>query len=468
MSIKHKIVLLFVALVTLIITTGSLSVYFFNLKERQDAFRARLKNRALITAKVYDGIRDSNYSVLRRLNTATVASLYNKSISIVGNNNTHQYLFSDNPGDSLYLTNEIIERTKKENVYFFTRENKKAVALHYHDDNSNFIIAIAASDIDGKIYLQEVRKILLFALVLAAALSFLAGLAFAKRIIRPIKSITGEVNLITSNNLSQRIKIKNAKDELTTLAETFNQLLDRLEESFTTQRRFISNASHELSTPLTSISSQVEVAMQKNRTPEEYREVLQSVSEDVKELQQLTHSLLDIAKTGSQGSIDLTEVRLDEVLLKVVSDVQKQNVGFKATLNFEVFPENEKLLCIFGNANLLYIAFKNIIENGCKYADDHQSIINAVFDKSTIIINVANNGDVIAESDIQNIFQPFFRTQSAQSKPGFGLGLTLTKRILSLHKGSINVESHPEKGTVFIIQLSNILALSQHTTIPAA
>lgn len=460
MSIKNKIVLLFVALVTLIVTTGSLFVYFFNLKERQNNFRTRLKNRALITAKVYDGIKDNNYTVLRRLNTATVASLYNKSITIAGFNNVHYYMFSDNPGDTLYLSEDIIAKANIEKVYFFTIKNKKAVALHYYDNNSNFVIAVAASDLDGQVYLQQAKKTLLFALVMAAGLSLLAGLVFARRLIRPIKSITREVNLITSNNLTQRIKIKSAKDELTTLAETFNQLLDRLEDSFTTQRRFISNASHELSTPLTSISSQVEVAMQKHRTPDEYREVLQSVYEDVKELQQLTHSLLDIAKTGSQGSIDLTEVRLDEVLLKVVSDVQKQNTGFKATLNFDVLPENEKLLCIFGNANLLYIAFKNIIENGCKYADDHQSVINAVFDKSTIIIKVTNNGDVIAESDIQHIFQPFFRTQSAQNKPGFGLGLTLTKRILSLHKGSINVESHPEKGTVFIIQLSNILSLS--------
>jgi len=460
MSIKNKIVLLFVALVTLIVTIGSVFVYFFNLKEQQNNFRTKLKNRALITAKVYDGIRDSNYTVLRRLNTATVASLYNKSITIAGYNKVHYYLFSDNPGDSLYLGEDIIEKANIEEVYFFTIKNKKAVAVHYNDNNSNFIIAVAASDLDGQVYLQQAKKTLLFALVMAAGLSLLAGLVFARSLIRPIKSITSEVNLITSNNLSQRIKIKNAKDELTILAETFNQLLDRLEDSFTTQRRFISNASHELSTPLTSISSQVEVAMQKNRTPDEYREVLQSVCEDVKELQQLTHSLLDIAKTGSQGSIDLTEVRMDEVLLKVVSDVQKQNTGFKATLNFEVLPENEKLLCIFGNANLLYIAFKNIIENGCKYADDHQSIISAVFDRSTIIIKVANNGDVIAESDIQNIFQPFFRTQSAQNKPGFGLGLTLTKRILALHKGSIDVESHPEKGTIFIIQLTNVLSMS--------
>ncbi|MEP7111350.1 MAG: HAMP domain-containing sensor histidine kinase, partial [Ferruginibacter sp.] len=344
--------------------------------------------------------------------------------------------------------------------YFFTYGEKKAVSVLYSDNNNNFIATVAATDIDGQGYLQQLKEILLFSLILAAALSFMAGILFAKSIIRPIKNITGEVNLISTNDLSQRIKLNDSKDELNHLAETFNHLLDRLQDSFAIQRRFISNASHELSTPLTSISSQVEVAMQKKRTPEEYLDVMQSVYEDIRELQQLTHSLLDIAKTGTHGSIDLTEVRLDEVLLKVVSEVQKQNVGFKATLNFDVFPDDEKLLCIFGNANLLYIAFKNIIENGCKYAYNHLSDVAVIFDKAHVLVTVTNKGDVIAEADIQNIFQPFFRADSVQEKPGFGLGLTLTKTILSLHKGSILVESNPENGTIFSVQLPNISSLT--------
>lgn len=460
MSIKYKIALLFALLVTVILIILSVSVYFFSAKERNDTFRTRLKNRAISTARVYATIKDSNFSVLRRMDAAAVASLYDKSISIAGYNDAHDYMYSDKPGDSLYLSKTILERAKIENEYFSTYKNKKLIALQYVDSTSNFIVAVAASDSDGQGYLEQLKKILLVALALATGLSFLAGLVFAKNLVRPIKKITGEVNLITFNDLSQRIKINKARDELTTLAETFNHLLDRLQDSFAIQRRFISNASHELSTPLTSISSQLEVAMQKSRSSEEYSDLILSVFEDIKDLQQLTRSLLDIAKAGSQGSIDLSEVRLDEVFLKVISDVQKLNKDYNVLLNFEVFPEDEKLLTVFGNANLLYIAFKNIIENGCKYAANHQSDITALFDKTNIIIKVASHGDVIAESDIENIFQPFFRTGSAQGKPGFGLGLTLTKWILSLHKGVINVQSNPEKGTIFTIQLPNILHLA--------
>ncbi|MEI9957770.1 MAG: HAMP domain-containing sensor histidine kinase [Ferruginibacter sp.] len=231
-----------------------------------------------------------------------------------------------------------------------------------------------------------------------------------------------------------------------------------MQASFATQRRFISNASHELSTPLTSVSSQLEVAMQKDRSQEEYKLVMQSIYEDVKELQLLTRSLLDIAKTGPEDSIDLATVRLDEILFKVISDVQKQNKTFKVLLNFDEFPEDENLLTVFGNANLLYIAFKNIVENGCKYSDDNKSTVTAAFNKMDIIIKTTNTGDVISSTDLENIFQPFFRADSAQAKQGFGLGLTLAKSILSLHKGVITVESSVEKGTIFTIVVPNILS----------
>ncbi|MEO6730770.1 MAG: HAMP domain-containing sensor histidine kinase [Ferruginibacter sp.] len=460
MSIKFKIVMLFVALVTLIVSIGSIAIYFFSLKERQDTFRVRLKNRALTSAKIFSGDAVNNLKVLRRLDTAGVASLYEKSIVIFNANNAQQYSFADKTGDTLIVPQSVIEDARVNEESYFSYNDKRAVAIKHLDNDSYFILAVAATDLDGRGYLRQLKSILLFSLLLAASLSFLAGLFFASHLIFPIKRITGEVNLISSNDLSQRIKISPAQDELTQLALTFNHLLDRMQESFSTQRRFISNASHELSNPLTSISSQIEVIMQKNRTSEEYRDTLQSVYEDTRELQQLTRSLLEIARTGSQGSLDLSEVRLDEVLFKVVSDIQRQNRQYKANINFDVFPDEEKLMCIFGNANLLYIAFKNIIENGCKYADDNKSYISVTFDKSNITIKVFNKGDVISEADIQHIFQPFFRAETAQNKPGFGLGLTLAKRILSLHKGTVEVVSDPELGTTFTIHLSNVFSAS--------
>src|SRR4029077_10234326 len=128
---------------------------------------------------------------------------------------------------------------------------------------------------------------------------------------RPLSQIIHEVKEISTYNLSHRIQAGTGQDELSQLANTFNELLGRLQEFFAIQRRFISNASHELSTPLTSVSSQLEVTLQKERSIDEYKQVLWSISEDVQHMRQLTKSLLEIAKTGSQGGIELNEVRVD-------------------------------------------------------------------------------------------------------------------------------------------------------------
>lgn len=456
MSIKYKIALLFSSIVTLLFVIISLSVYFFSVTERNNLFKTRLKNRALSTARVYAGISDSNYAVLKRIDAAAVASLYDKSIIITGYSDTPVYMYADKAGDSLLLTKDIIEETKINGEYSFTFHDKSAIAIHHQDSVSNFVIAVAARDIDGTEYFFQLKRILLVILGLCVLLSFASGIFFAKTLIKPMSQITKEVDLISSNNMLQRIKSTGSGDELTVLANTFNKLLDRLQESFSIQRRFISNASHELSTPLTSVSSQVDVALQKERSSTEYIKVLNSVKEDILHLQQLTHSLLDIAKAGSQGSIELSEIRVDEVLFEVVSDIQKQNKDFTIELLFDVIPDDDKLATTFGNNNLLYMAFKNFIENGCKYSNDKKAIVKVSFYNSLISITVLNKGDIIEPKDIQNIFQPFFRTERVHHKPGFGLGLSLCRQIISLHKGQISVESDNHAGTSFTVQLPNI------------
>lgn len=455
MSIRYKIALLFAALATLILIIAGLFVYFFSAKERQITFTERLKNRAWATAKIYASILDKNYFVLNKMDAETVASLYDRSISVLNYTDTYDYVYFDTPGDSLLLTKDLVKKIKIDGEFLFTYKNRKAFALHKTDSSNNFIFAIAASDLDGKKYLGQLKKILIITGLSGILLSFFAGLLFAKSLTSPIKKIISEVNLISTNNLSQRLKVNNTKDELSGLIFTLNTLLDRLQDSFAIQRRFISNASHELSTPLTSISSQLEIALQKSRNGDEYRDVIKSVYEDTKDLNLLTRSLLDIAKTGSQGSIDLSEVRIDEIILKVAADVQKLQQEYRVIIDFENFPEEENLLTVFGNSNLLYIAFKNIIENGCKYSINHTATVVTTFSSSEIVVTFSSVGDIIAEVDIRNIFQPFFRTEAARPKQGFGLGLTLTKRILSLHQSAVEVSSKPDTGTIFIVRLPN-------------
>ncbi|MEN9684588.1 MAG: hypothetical protein RLZZ28_374, partial [Bacteroidota bacterium] len=285
-------------------------------------------------------------------------------------------------------------------------------------------------------------------------ISLFSGFFFSKRIVSPIKSIMNEVREISSKNLSRRIIVTKSSDELDKLSATFNELLDRLQESFLIQQRFIANASHELSTPLTSISSQLEITLTKGRSSEEYRSILFSVYEDVKNLNQLTRSLLEIAKaSGTAQGIELSSVRVDELLMKLPAHCKNVDAAYKVELNFESFPDEEKRLMVFGNSDLLYSAIQNIVLNACKFSNNHQANVSLLFSENHVRVNIQNTGSVISKEERDLIFYPFYRGIAALKEKGVGLGLSLAQRIIKIHKGEITVQSADTGSTTFSIQL---------------
>jgi two-component system sensor histidine kinase ArlS len=273
-------------------------------------------------------------------------------------------------------------------------------------------------------------------------------------LLKPIRKIADDVNDISAQNLGHRIKSGNVKDEWNYLTETLNELLNRLQQSFEMQRRFISSASHELSTPLTSISSQLEVSLQRNRDAGEYREVMKSVYQDVRHLSKLTQTLLEFATVSEiKGGIEISSIRADEILMQLPGEVTKMNKEYFVKLEFDQLPENEEKLLVFGNAELLLTAIKNVVSNACKYSPDHLAKIRILVEAKEIIISVEDNGKGVSENDLKNIFQPFYRTDDSKSVSGFGVGLPLAHRIIKLHKGQIEVNSTVGKGTTFLIKL---------------
>ena len=447
--------LLFTLLVTAIISLLTWSVFYFTRLERVQVFNKRLKSRASYNAQLYTLMGDSAFSFMRRMDT-TGGLLPSRSVGIYRDDGKILYKY-DMPGSPpLTVSADQFREAKEKGEKTFSIDERDAIALHRETNKKDFIIVVAGHDEDGLERVHTLNKILLFSLVLGVCLTALVSYLFTGQLLRPLTQIIREVQDISSYDLSHRIRAGTGQDELSRLANTFNDLLERLQESFAIQRRFISNASHELSTPLTSVSSQVEVALQKERNADEYKQVLSSVREDVQQMRQLTKSLLEIAKTGSQGGIELNEVRVDEVLLKVTADVKKLNPEYKVELNFGEFPEDEKDFVVFGNNELLYIAIKNIVENGCKYSTDKTSVVDLSFSAHKLYVQVVNQGDVIAAEEIQQIFQPFYRGSGTGNSKGFGLGLALAQRIIALHKGFIRVRSDLDRGTNFTIEMPSI------------
>ena len=202
----------------------------------------------------------------------------------------YEFLASD--AEPIRLNPSLINEIRDNGVQTFNIGDREVVVSYLNEFQRPLIVAIAAYDQDGWKRLERMRRIFMLSIIFGIAVALLFGQLFSNQLLAPIRRMIGEVNKISSQNLSSTLFEGRNQDEMNTLARTFNQLLERLQEAFSSQRRFISNASHELSTPLTSISSQLQVALQRSRSVDEYQKVMQSIQEDVQQMLQLTRTLL--------------------------------------------------------------------------------------------------------------------------------------------------------------------------------
>lgn len=454
MPVRLRITLFFAVIVFAILSLVCTSIYYFSYINRQKNFNIRLTNRAVTTARLLVQSETFNSELIRKIDASTAVAMKDKTIQAYNYSNERVYAYADNAADTVPVDEKILRKAKEQQYVYFSINNKDAVAYKYIENSIRLIIITAAYDEDGRANLSELRFILWVCFIGGILIAVLGGYFFSASLLRPVKKIADELHDISAQNLTRRIPTQKTKDEWNYLAHTMNELLDRLEESFETQRRFIANASHELSTPLTSVSSQLEVSLQKERTAQEYQRVMQSVLNDVQHLGKLTQTLLEFAKaSGTAGGLEINLVRIDEILLRMPREMSKLNSQYFVHLSFGDLPEDEAGMLILGNEDLLFSAVKNIVLNACKYSQNHTANIHLSVKHNELIVKISDEGKGIPKDALQKIFQPFYRANDHQNESGFGLGLSLTSRIIKLHRGRIHVESAESKGTIFYVYL---------------
>ena len=452
MSVRIRITLFFTLLVFVILGLVCASVYYISFTNHANLIQTRLINRAITTARLLSQSEVFDTELIQRIDAATTIALKNKSVQVYDYKNTKIYTYSEIKNDTISIPEEYLDEARVKGSAYFKINNKQAAAFHYVDDNVRLVTVAAAWDAEGLRTLRQLQLVLLFTCIGGVIFAFGAGYLFSKRLLMPVRKIADEINEITAQNFTRRIPLSEAQDEWHYLAGTLNDLLDRLQDSFELQQRFISNASHELSTPLTSISSQLEVALQRERTAMEYKNILQSILQDVRHMSKLTQTLLEFAKaSGNPGGLEINSIRIDEVLMRLPADLAKANPDYTVQLSFEELPTDETQLLVYGNEELLFTAIKNIVNNACKYSANHEAWITLQVNKNKITVEVKDSGIGIPENAIKKIFQPFYRVDESRHTEGFGLGLSLASRIIKLHKGTLNVNSSVGKGTTFII-----------------
>ncbi|WP_333695694.1 sensor histidine kinase [Flavobacterium sp.] len=353
-------------------------------------------------------------------------------------------------GLPLSFFQKVIENGKSD----FKKDNFFYKGILYNSSKGPFIVVASAENYYEHHHSAFLKRTLFFSILAAFVISALLSLYFSKYIFKPMRKMTEKVNDISSENLHLRLDTTTKNDELNELAVTFNTMLDRIETSFETQNNFISNASHELRTPLTAIIGEADVVLSKTRSQEEYQEAIKIMLVEAEKLENKTRALLFLAQTGFNGKTQKFEkIRIDQLLMDVKETLEKINQDNKVHLDMSMLPENPNMIKVNGNEQLLHLAFSNIINNGCKYSN-HQTVSVALgASENHVFVVVKDLGIGIPESELKFIYDPFFRASNTKNYEGFGIGLPLTRNIIRMHRGEIEVKSIQNQGTTVQINI---------------
>ncbi|MCP1381862.1 HAMP domain-containing protein [Runella sp. CRIBMP] len=460
MKIRTKIALQFTAIIALILATFSASFYYIAQQNRKDEFFARLRDRALTDANLLIKVGPINTKLLKLIDQETLSKLYAEKVLMFNADN--KVLYASYSADSLeiyYFYNpELLKRVRERKYVETTRDSLDVVGVMYTDEEKGeFVVMASAQDYMGKIQLEKLRESLVYSFLFGVLITIVLGFIFAGQSLKPISAMNKEISTITAYNLRKPLNEGNRQDEIAQLAINFNQMLERLEESFDLQRSFVSNASHELRTPLAGLKSEIQVSLEEERTPDEYRKVLRSVLNDTQRLIQLTNGLLQLAQSEKkERSISFQEVRLDELIFETQEELLSLHNDYQINIDFDDIPDLEQDITVLGNGPLLKTVFSNLIDNACKYSSEKRAEVRIGFNDKSCFVRVIDKGIGIPDDEKQRIFEPLYRAKNATAFRGYGIGLSVCRRIVDMHRGSIRLQSELHKGSTFEVVLPHV------------
>lgn len=449
MNIKTKLAIQFSLMVVGILILFSLFVYYFSFTSQQSKFRESLLEKAKNSAILLIDVAEMDATLLKKIHQSTILLdqeeivVIDSSLNVVYSNN-EQYLLAD--------LAELNSST--DDIGYFSIAEKDGVCFRHRIGDNVYTVFLMAFDSSREEKMADLRFILLWSVLICTFLSVLFSYFFAKRAIKPISQIINGVKEINSHRLNHRLNEGNRKDEIAMLAITFNQLLTDLEVAFRNQQDLVTNASHELRTPLTIMIGGSDYILSHERGVEEYKKHITDLVTDLKRLNGMVNSLLELAQVSRDRTIQLADIRIDEIVYDAIYSVKNKYPGRKILPKIS-YPDNSRDLLVRGNAGLLSIAFQNLLDNACKFSSD-DVFVEFSITRKRLIVTISDSGLGIPESDLESIFNPFTRASNVRYIGGFGIGLSLAAKVIALHDAGMSVASTEKKGTTFTIWFNKI------------
>lgn len=452
MQIRTRLTLQFIIIVAIILVMASLSIYYFSAGHRKEDFYGRLHDKATNTAKLLIQFEEVDIELLTKIEEDNPVSLPREKIIIYDYKNL--VIYSTDKDQVLQITGDMLDEIRLKGEIRFREGDFEVLGFLFTDRYDRFVVIAGAVDIFGWRKMVNLRNILLGVISISLLLLSFSGWIYAGKALAPISKLISRVDEISITSLNLRLDEGNQKDEISRLAATFNMMLSRLETAFTSQKQFINNASHELRTPLTAITGQLEVVLMGDRSPDEYRKVIGSVLEDMRSLNSISNRLLLLAQTSAERiDLNIRPLRIDELIWQCREDLIKRHNEYQITVDFDNSLDDETKLTFPGEEHLIKTLIINLLDNGCKYSDNHSVTVVLRSADPYFIMDFNDAGIGIPEADLEHIFEPFRRGQNAVGIKGHGIGLSLVERIVALHQGKIDIRSQVGKGTSITIYL---------------
>lgn len=302
-------------------------------------------------------------------------------------------------------------------------------------------------------------KMLQIGIPLVLLIATLGGFFLSGRALAPVKHMTEIAQNIDASELTQRVPVPLANDEIKTLSMTLNEMLDRIQQAFQSQERFVADASHQLLTPLTILRGELEILQKQGMEPKNFESFIKSSLQEVDSLVKIVKDMLLLARVDAGlGALNLQEIHMDELTLEALERVEKIAKGKQIRLKFDILDQADGRKSVRGDYDLLLNLLVNILENAIKYSPTNAMVGVALtwkLESSEIIVE--DQGPGIPENQLPFIFERFSRGQDAdRNTKGFGLGLAIAHKIAILHHAKLYAENRTANGARFHFEIKNI------------
>lgn len=462
MEIRNRLTLQFSLIVALLLAAILGFNYYLAYIFAKESYFDRLRERALTIAEMQLDQDENNRTRFDAINRKYKQILNGEMVQIYDQNRVIRY--QENSSEfpiPLWVKQELLDQKQDEILI----DDRYYIQIRYVTEDDKFIILASARDVVGSSKLRYMVQTMVVSFLLFLGLVVLLGRFLARKALQPMREVMSQVSTIGFDSLEKRVYYRNDKDEIAQLAQTFNLMLDRLEDAFKAQSGFVRNASHELRNPLAAMIGQSEVTLNKPREPEYYQEVLRAILQEALRLKHIVNSLLQLSQASPSAVRESLEViRLDELLLDIVEKLSSQNRSYQIEIRLPENPESELLFT--GNRSLLEVAIGNLVENACKYSEG--KTVHCLLEKKqeNTILKIIDEGIGMTETDIKFFTEPFYRSSRVRAQEGFGIGMAISSKILQIHGIPMTVQSELNKGTRITLEFGK--GISEVAVVPAS